>query len=304
MARTAQEYLSLFQALMPKGKFWNHDDGSVLTQVLLGKSDEFVRLEERSEELIVESHVTLTNELVSEHEADYDLPELGQEISDVLGERQSDLHSKLLATGGQNDNYFKEVIEALGYDVTIEEFIPSWVGVVTVGKTVGSQDLIYEWIIRISLTGDKGSLSTSFNSEQFNSIALNDRNYFDTQVSTNVTAIISAMSKIQPAHTHIQYHFGDIEYYRGFSRAFNGIPYYDGSVEPGSFNSSFGNGFANLRTYDGVFLTGAFSKGFNIAFDSAQGFEFSQDFSDAFSSKGYINEGYGGGLYGEGLYGE
>jgi len=272
--RTSAEYLQLFKSLMPKGKFWNLEAGTVFEQVLQAKSDEFQRVEEQSENLITESHVTTTDVLVSYHEEDYGLPKYGIDIADTIEQRRTDLHAKLLEVGAQYPEYFIEIIERFGYTVTIEQFTPLWADYGKIGDYVADWFTIFWWFIYFSLKGNKGEFDRSFNTPEFNRLEYNDRNYFKTIPSLDITRPLLFLREDHPAHTLFQARFSDIEFTRAFNRAFNSIPYYDGTCEPGSFSREFGNGYANLRNYDGNFLTGQFSSAFNISFDSYHGKDF------------------------------
>jgi hypothetical protein len=61
MARTSLGYRKQLQSLLPKGKLWNRREDSILTQLLYGIAEEFVRIEERTENLINEKILSSTS---------------------------------------------------------------------------------------------------------------------------------------------------------------------------------------------------------------------------------------------------
>ena len=257
MARTIDEYLQLFQSLLPKGKFWNRNVDSVLAQLLKGKADEFIRIEERLEDLLLEVSTKTATELLTEHEEDFGLPEDGQTLAATTAQRRLDLNAKKVAVGQQDKQYFIDIATALGYTTTITEFTPAWVGVTTVGMTVGNGSVMFYFLMNVLI---------------------------EDGIIIDITNLRDQINKYKPGHTVALFDFVGPPFNRAFDRSFDSIPFYDGTIRPGAFDSMFSIDFAVNNYYDGVYLTGAFNTAFGIGFDRRSGgaFEFNE-FGNSFT---------------------
>jgi uncharacterized protein YmfQ (DUF2313 family) len=260
MARSSDDYKKLLQSLLPKGKLWNRDPNSVLAQILAGLAVEYSRIDGRSEDLLDESFVTKTTELITEHEEDFGLPDEGFSLASTTEKRREDLLFEKQKVGQQDKGYFESIAQTLGYDITIVEYSPFIVGATTVNNPVGDLENLFYWLVGI----DVDSVTES--------------------AEVNISRLIAKINKIKPAHTIALYDFYGAGFSRGFSIGYNRIPSYDNSWIELGFGRGFSNGFANAYDYDGVNYVGGFSQGFNIGFDrkSGGGFKYNA-FSTAFA---------------------
>lgn len=259
MARTSEQYRDLLLSLLPKGKIWPDDPNSTLAKYLYGMAEEYYRIESRGEDLYEEKDVTTAEELLDEHEIDFGLPDAGDVIADNTAKRRQELQSVLLRVGQQFSQYFIDIASALGYDITIEEFMPFWAGVGQSGDSVGVQNNIFIWRVLIDIT------SVTYYSE------------------VNLTKLINKIKKSQPAHTLVLFEFTGPAFSRGFTKGFDSIPHYDNSWPTLGFSRGFSNAFANAYDYDGVNYTGGFRNCFNIGFNRYSGGGFTDGFALGFS---------------------
>ena len=81
-----QDYLRLLQKLLPPGKAWTRDIDSRLTQLMHGEAEELARVDARSEDLKRERDTRRTLELITEHEADFDLPDICTDPAETITE--------------------------------------------------------------------------------------------------------------------------------------------------------------------------------------------------------------------------
>lgn len=106
--------------LLPSGKLWNLEPGSVLSKLLLGTSEELARVDARGADLVEESDPRTATETLDAWERMLGLPD-----GDVLvvpgttAARRQAVVSKLLKTGGQSRAYYIQLAAACGYTVTI-----------------------------------------------------------------------------------------------------------------------------------------------------------------------------------------
>jgi uncharacterized protein YmfQ (DUF2313 family) len=278
MARSTTNYLRLLQSLLPKGKIWNREESSTLTQYLTALADEFSRLDERTDDILLERNVSTTTELVSEHEEDFGITYNG---SDTLSERRDALLAKLLAVGQQDVSYFIEIAEAINHIITIDEFRPFWSGVGVAGDACGDQANVFYWKVNSDIQENKGAFGISFSSNNYNGIDKYDVNYV-TSLIRNLDNLINEITPLKPAQSRVIYDFSGAAFGRGFYWGFNSIPHNDGSIPIEEYTSEFSNAFTSIGNYDGNYLTGGFTDAFCLSYDVYHGGSFSIEFGNSF----------------------
>jgi uncharacterized protein YmfQ (DUF2313 family) len=249
MGRNAEEYKRLLKSLLPKGKIWNREDGSTLSEFLHGEAEELARLETRSEELLVERDTRKTTELLIEHETDFSIPDDCSELAGTIEERRRLLTSKLTAIGQQDKDYFIEVALSLGYVITINEFSPFICGVGESGDPCGDLDVLFYWEVLVQGQGAGIVYFTSGESQSGDPL----------QFTPGADLLKCVFAKLKPAHTVIIY----------------------GWSGPG-FSNGFSNGFDSIRSDELSYLEGGFSNGFSNGFDIFKGGGFDNGFSNGF----------------------
>lgn len=146
MARTADQYKQLLKSLLPPGDAFPRDVGTSLDDLLAALAEEWARVDSRGGTLIVEALPSSTSEMLTDWERVAGLPDKcsGTLETTIQGRRQA-LLAKLTSTGGQSKAYFIAVAEALGYDVTIEEFRPFRAGWSVAGDPLTNGDWVFAW---------------------------------------------------------------------------------------------------------------------------------------------------------------
>ena len=253
MSRSAFEYRKQLQSLLPKGKLWNRREDSVLTKLLYGISDELVRIEGRTENLVLEKLLDSSSELLEEHEYDFGIPEKGESLQPTLIGRRKECKSKLLTVGQQNKEYYIEICSAFGYNVIITEFIPAWAGIAKAGDPCGDQWILFLWKINI----DVDSVVES--------------------IEVNLDKLINKINKVKPLHTHVLFDWYNASFNRSFNRAFRRFYHYDNYWVELEFNRCFDSSFTNCCDYYGINYTGSYNYGMSIDFDRCSGGAFSPD---------------------------
>ena len=148
--RSAQEYRSLLASLLPEGRAWSRNLSSRLSEFLYGIAEEFARIENDALDLaIVERDTRTTSDLLEDHEFDLGLPDGCSDSSLLIAVRRREAHSKLIALGGQDKQYFIGLAAALGYPITITEFIPFWCGLGQSGDSCGDYWVIFFWQVNL-----------------------------------------------------------------------------------------------------------------------------------------------------------
>ncbi len=256
--RTVEQYRDQLISLLPPGRAMRAERLSTLWEVLFGFAGELNRVDDRMDDLIRESLISTTSELLTDFENESGLPEASTDLALTTQGRIEVLLAKQIKVGQQNTEYFIEIAEKLGYTITIEEFKPAWAGVMVAGDYCGGLSILFKWIVWIEKTDN---------------------------IDWNISQLMHDLTDAKPGHTEIFFRFSNVEFGRGFSTDFNSIRHYDGSWINFDFDAGFSNAFANNTDYNGVNYIGSFSQDFNIDYDlnAGGGFE-NTAFSTAFNT--------------------
>ncbi len=233
MGRSAESYIRLLESLLPRGKAWSRDAGS-MPDLLDGIAQELSRVDGQIDSLVSERDSRTTSVLLPEHEADLDItPESGA----TDAERRIAVAAILLAMGGLDPQYYIDLALSMGYIITIDEFRPAWCGVAVAGDPCGDQEVIFVW--RVNL--------------QF------DRDYEDP-IGSDLEVVLE---RLKPAHTELIFRIIGPGFTRGFSTGFDAMPALTAAqLAVGGYRwRGFTTGF-DLK-YGGGFRYGAFTRGFN-----------------------------------------
>ena len=150
MGFSVANYKSLLKALLPRGKAWSRDAGS-MPELLDGIVEEFARADTQIGSLITERDSRYTSALLEEQENDLGItPEVGT----TEAERRIIVRSILVAMGGQDPQYFIDLAAAMGYTITIDQFRPAWCGVVVCGEPCGKQEVLFVWRVNLQYNRD------------------------------------------------------------------------------------------------------------------------------------------------------
>jgi uncharacterized protein YmfQ (DUF2313 family) len=248
--RTAEEYLKLLRSLLPKGWAWNDNVNSTLTEFLYAEAEEFARVDQRSEDLLVERNTLYTNELLTDHENDLGLPDECSPEDETIQERRDAVHSKFIQLGQQNPQYYIDIAAAMGWTITITEFSPFISGVSASGDSCGDSEVIFYWQINIDLVNVKLIEFSSGNSQSGDQISF----------YPGVDQLICTLNKLKPAHTILIYTYTGPSFGADFDESFDSLPSGGETYLTGPFDQSFGLGLD-------VHLGGAFnSKSLGISF--------------------------------------
>lgn len=249
MARTKEQFAKLLLQLHPNSKwnFWTHSLNSETYKYMKGFATEFERIDGRIDDLINEAYTSKITELLEEWEADFGLPENGNELAKTIIGRRQEINAKLIQVGRQDQLYYIQIASALGYTITIETFTPAIVGVMSMGDSVGDYVNLFFWKVNIDL------------------------DYITDSSQVNISKLIYNINKVKPVHTKVLFDFVNASFSRGFNKGYKSISHYDNSWSDHSFGRGFNNGFSNAYDYDGINYTGGFHQGFNLAFDRDSG---------------------------------
>jgi uncharacterized protein YmfQ (DUF2313 family) len=256
MGWSSLNYRDQLMSLLPKGRFWTRGITSVLRQLFYGKGEELARVDTKSEDLILESFPLKASDTLADWEEEFGITEEDVQVTTSNTQRREQINAKLIATGGQNKEYYEDIATSLEYDISIAESTPAWAGIAEAGDPCGDLNIIFKWIVYI-LTAN----------------LVKPR-------QVNISRIYFEIDRTKPGHTQMFMDFYGEGFSRGFSDGFEAIPWFDNSWGADgelAFDGGFSNGFANNVDYDGIYLIGGFGKGFSIGFDRRTGGAFEYD---------------------------
>jgi uncharacterized protein YmfQ (DUF2313 family) len=254
--RADTQYREQLISLLPPGDALAAGPGTTLRALLYGLAAELSRIDVRMDDLTQESLLSLTEELITDFEEEFGIPEPGTELGKTLEDRRRVLSGKLIAVGEQNPDYFFDIAERLGYEIEVEQYQPFFIGYSTVGSTIGKLSILFKWMVWILIADD---------------------------IKWNISQLIYDITQNKPGQTEVFFEFKGVGFSRGFSNGFEAIQHYDSSWSEMSFDGGFSSGFENNTDYYGVNYVGGFSNGFSIGFDEHVGGGFEKTgFSDGF----------------------
>lgn len=142
------KYKNMLLALLPNGMAWNKFKGSGLAILCEGMAVEFARISDRADDLVKESDPRSTLELITDWERVLALPDNCNPNPESVNERRASILAVLRTRGGQSREYFISVIDALGFQLEIEEHPPFTAGSSAGDSLTNSAEWAYTWTAR------------------------------------------------------------------------------------------------------------------------------------------------------------
>lgn len=190
MAVSTEDYLQQLQALLPQGPAWSREQDTVLTKLLTAFAEEFARVDLRIDNLLNEADPRTTNELLTDWERVAGLPDLCTGIPATIALRRELLVSKLTNVGGQSRQFFIDLAAKLGYTITITEFKRFRV-TSRVNDPLNDADWVHTWRVNSAQNTVRKFTATSRVNEPL--------------ASWGNLALECVISRLKPAHTHVQF---------------------------------------------------------------------------------------------------
>lgn len=122
------DYQTAMLDLLPRGRIWRRDPGSVLARVLGALAPTYTRSMGAAIQLLVDTLPATTLNLLPEWEASLGLPDPCAGLAPTIQLRQRQVAARWAARGGQSKDYFIKLAASLGYTITITEYTPSMFG--------------------------------------------------------------------------------------------------------------------------------------------------------------------------------
>lgn len=144
---TPEDYLAQFQRLLPRGRVWHRGWGLVQDADLLALMPMWARLQARVNDLIGQIFPCSTTELLPEWEETLGLPDECTGPLATTEQRTAAVCGKFAGRGGSSRAYFIHLAISLGFEVTIEEYVPFTASRSRAGDRVYDEKWAWAWKI-------------------------------------------------------------------------------------------------------------------------------------------------------------
>ncbi len=164
--RTGADYAQAFLSLLPQGYAWPRHATALLVQTCEGLNEYWGFVDGRAADLLeIETDPRRTLEMLTDWERAFGLPDPCVEAPQSIEARRAALIIKMTMLGGQSREFFIAVAAALGYTITITEYLPYMCGVSFVGDSrgefnpdspndwmwqLGPPEIRYYWTVHVS----------------------------------------------------------------------------------------------------------------------------------------------------------
>ncbi|WP_428485939.1 YmfQ family protein [Rhodopila sp.] len=139
-------FLAAVQALPPPGRAFPSDPTTIQAQVFTPPADALLNVRAIALQLAnVEADPAFTTELLPDWEADFGLPDPCSAPGASVEQRRASLLARIASLGGQSPGYYIAVAAALGFTISITEFIPFRLGVAQLGQPLLSPGWQFVW---------------------------------------------------------------------------------------------------------------------------------------------------------------
>jgi len=244
-------------------------EDSVLSQFLHALADELTRLDYQARKMIDEKNTLTTDELLTDHERDFNIPGDCDVVMDTIEDRRTLINTRLKQMGDQDKNYFIGLAEDFEHTILIFEHHEDACicGEAECEDLCNDRIMSYYWSVAVYFSWSMD-------------LVVNNEIRF-------LSNLICMFKKYRPAHTFVLWDYYGPAFSNGFSKGFDSKPpeALESTFEGGFENESFSLGFDK---YNGevfpAYRRGGFSKGFGLtSFDIFQGIDLSSYFIGGFT---------------------
>lgn len=191
------DYRDALLSLLPRGRVWSREPGSVQYDLMSGFAPTFARLDARAQDLLFDAFPANTLELLPEWEATLGLPDPCDGEAQTIEQRRAQVLIKLFNGGGQTVGYYKAVLSRLGYaNATITEFAPFRANASVANSPLYGDAWWHVWNINLP------DLSVFYFSANISTAG-------EPLLTVSTDAVFCAIEAIKPAHTLVTYSFNE-----------------------------------------------------------------------------------------------
>ena len=166
---TAFDYANAMRGLLPVGRAWPDDPASVQSQILLALAQTPARIDAAACELLAGSLPGSYPDLIPEWEETLGLPDPTLGANPTLAQRGASVLAHFIGGGGQSVPYFVAFAAALGFQISINEFVSFRPDISTVETPIYSDAWSFAW--GVSVISNSSGLRPSVLIAQFEQMA-------------------------------------------------------------------------------------------------------------------------------------
>ena len=118
------DYQAAMLRLMPRGRVWRTDPASNLSALMLALAPTYTRSMAAAAQVLIDASPATTSNLLPEWESSLSLPDPCTASNPSIEQRQAAVRAKFGARGALTIPYFVALALALGFVITITEYVP------------------------------------------------------------------------------------------------------------------------------------------------------------------------------------
>ncbi|MGE0109749.1 MAG: YmfQ family protein [Bdellovibrionales bacterium] len=191
---TVSDFKRALKALLPRGRVWPSEEGTIQDQLVSGLAVGQVRITSRANNLLKDAFPATALELLTDWEKTLALPDSDLPAPETLQARHAFVVAKFIGLGGQSVSYYKRYAKRLGYEIEVRQYTPFRAGQSCAGDPVCSQEWAHRWDIITNL-----NTKTLFRAGL--SCAGEPLAYWNDEV------LEKALEKVKPAHTVLRFFY-------------------------------------------------------------------------------------------------
>lgn len=165
---SSKDYATAARALMPRGRAWPDDPGTVQSKLLGALAGTFERNDAAASDLLDHGLPGDNPELLAEWEASLGLPDPCAGPNATEAQRRDQVRARFAGGGGQSRGRYIEYARELGFDVEIVNHAPFRAGHSRIGSPLASDAWTFVWTVRV--IANRGGLSPGVLACELNAI--------------------------------------------------------------------------------------------------------------------------------------
>lgn len=191
---TAAQYSGAMRALLPRGRVWSIEDGSVQSLLCDGLTKSVAQVDNAANQLLSDAFPATAGALLPEWNLSVGIPDACFGTPQTQAQNIQQLLSKIASSGGQSVPYFVQLAAIFGINITISEFSATHTAPdAPAGMIVNAQDWNYTFRVNI----DRSNMSAMTVASKVDSYLSNRQ----------LQAVGCLLTRYKPAHTQFYYGF-------------------------------------------------------------------------------------------------
>ncbi|MEQ1321783.1 YmfQ family protein [Acinetobacter guillouiae] len=120
-----EQYTGAVKTLLPRGRVWSRAMTGTQHELIEGIAKSFQDVDADAMQLLIEAFPATTTQLLDEWNLTVGIPDFCFGAPDSIEQNRQYIVAKLIADGGQSNDYYIAIAKSLGINIVIREFSPS-----------------------------------------------------------------------------------------------------------------------------------------------------------------------------------